>query len=225
VNWTCGARKVSYATNREKSWLGFLLRCAVNRGVLKVIPVIELQDERGRARTRSVSEEEYHDIQAGMRRETERVVIGWWETSTRHEEPFNTRWPMVDLKVGLFRFPAHILKEKFPRRTPISFEMREVLEELRDEQRRNKVENIQGHVFTRRDGRPIRDITKAFAFALERAKLQDSGITPHSFRRACISRWTDLNIPRDFVMLFSGHRQSGIHDDYLQFTNARRKVS
>jgi integrase len=135
------------------------------------------------------------------------------------EEPFNIRWPMID-KVGLFKLPAHILKEKFPRRTPISYEMREVLEELRDEQRKNKIQDMAGYVFTRRDGRRIRDITKAFAFALERAKLQDSGITPHSFRRACISRWTDLNIPRDFVMLFSGHRSSGVHDDYLQFTDA-----
>ncbi|HEV8720654.1 MAG TPA: hypothetical protein VGW77_08460 [Candidatus Binatia bacterium] len=100
------------------------------------------------------------------------------------------------------KLPSHTLKEKYGRRVSISYELRQVLEEVKDEQHRNKVENIQGHVFTRRDGRPIRDITKAFAFALERAKLKDSGITAHSFRRACISRWTDLGIPRDFVMLF-----------------------
>jgi len=185
----------------------------------KAIPVIELQDEDGRARERSVSEEEYHDILAGLGREQQRVVICWWETSMRHREPFNVRWPMVDWKVGLFKLPAHILKEKFARRVPISFEMMAVLTELRDEQRQNKVENAQRHVFTRRDGRPIRDITSAFEKALERAKLKDSGITAHSFRRACISRWTDLGIPRDFVMLFSGHRSSSIHDDYLRFTD------
>src|SRR6266545_2516340 len=127
-------------------------------------------------------------IRAGMGREQERILIRWWESSMRHREPFNVRWPMADLKLPLYKLPAHILKEKFPRRTPISWEMRQVLEELRDEQRQNKVENAQRYVFTRRDGRPIRDITTAFEKALERAKLQDSGITPHSFRRACISR-------------------------------------
>jgi integrase len=63
-------------------------------------------------------------------------------------------------------------------------------------------------------------IRHSFEFALERAKLQKSGITPHSFRRACISRWTDLGIPRDVVKLCSGHKPSGVHDDYLQFTDA-----
>jgi len=33
-------------------------------------------------------------------------------------------------------------------------------------------------------------------------------------------QWTDLGIPRDFVMLFSGHKPSGVHDDYLRFTDA-----
>jgi integrase len=129
------------------------------------------------------------------------------------------KWPMVDTKVGLFRLPGRILKEKVARRTPVSYEMREVLEELRDEQRNNKVENIAGHVFTRHDGRPIKDSYKAFAAALGDAKLQDSGITPRSFRRAAISRWTALGIPRDLTMLFSGHRSrsTNVHDSYLHF--------
>jgi integrase len=147
------------------------------------------------------------------------VVIAWYQAALRHREPLNTRWPMID-KIGLFKLPGHILKEKALRRVPISFEMRQVLEELRDEQRQNKVENINGYIFTRRDGLPIRSINTALAKALERVKLQDSGITPHSFRRACISRWTDLGIPRDYIMLFSGHTSSSVHDSYLVFTDA-----
>jgi integrase len=120
------------------------------------------------------------------------------------------------------KLPTHILKEKLLRRVPISYEMMAVLTELRDEQRQK---NPEGYVFTRcrsgkRNGERIRDITTSFELALERANLKDSGITPHSFRKACITRWTDLGIPRDFVMLFSGHRSSGVHDDYLKFTDA-----
>ena len=93
---------------------------------------------------------------------------------------------MVDMKAGLFKLPGHILKERVLRRTPISYDIREVLEELRDEQRKNKVENINGNVFTTLKGRPLGDISKAFSLAMGRAKLK--GITPHSFRRAAISR-------------------------------------
>jgi integrase len=96
-------------------------------------------------------------------------------------------------------------------------ELRQVLQELKLEQQ--KVGNITGHVFTRAKGRPIRDITRAFDLALERAGLQDSGITPHSFRRACITRWTDLAIAPDIVKRTSGHKDGSVHGNYLIFTD------
>lgn len=180
-----------------------------------------LQDESklGQDR-RSVTEDKYQDVVKNLRkREQQRVVICWYETAMRLRQPFRVKSPMVD-KVGLLKLPAHIVKEKSPRRIPISYELRVVLEELRDEQRRNKIGEITGLVFTRHDGRPIRNIRRALTVALERAKLEESGITPHSFRRACISRWTSLGVPRDFCMLFSGHRSSDVHDTYLQFPDA-----
>jgi len=41
----------------------------------------------------------------------------------------------------------------------------------------------------------------------------------HDLRRTAISRWTDLGIPRDFVMAASGHKPSNVHDRYLHFTD------
>jgi integrase len=209
--------------NRSLSLLGYLLNLAADpdHGVLDAVPRIKKEDENDRAVQRSVDEDEYRKILSAMRedyqREQQRVIIGWWETSMRHQELFDLKWSMVDLKAGLLRLPATILKERFPRRTPISYELRVVLEELRTEQ--SKVANLSGHVFTRKDGRPIRDISRAFDLALERAGLQDSGITPHSFRRAAITRWTDLGIPRDIVMVISGHKPSGVHDGYIHLTD------
>ncbi len=40
-------------------------------------------------------------------------------------EVFNVRWPMID-KVGLLKLPSHILKEKYARRVPISYQLRQV---------------------------------------------------------------------------------------------------
>jgi len=77
-----------------------------------------------------------------------------------------------------------------------------------------------GHVLTRKNGQPIRNIGRSLDHALKKAGLEDTRITPHSFRRAAITRWTDLGIPRDVVMAFSGHSPGGnVHDAYIKFTD------
>jgi integrase len=195
------------------STLRYLLNLAADHGILDAVPRLKLKSES--TIQRSVHVEEYEKIIAQMPREQQRVVIAWWETAMRHREAFNLRWPMVDFRAGLLRLPADILKEKSPRRTPISYELHAVLEELRNEQ--SKIANLTGHVFTRKNGQPIDDISKTFKRALHQAGLDK--ITPHSFRRACITRWTDLGIPRDVVMTISGHKPSGVHDGYINLTD------
>jgi integrase len=111
---------------------------------------------------------------------------------------------------------SNYLKERW------GYELRVVLDELKAEQQ--KIGNISGHVLTRKDGQPIKDLNHAFDLALRRAKLltdktpKAERITPHSFRRAAITRWTDLGIPRD-VMAMSGHKPSGVHDGYIRLTD------
>jgi integrase len=107
------------------------------------------------------------------------------------------------------------VKEKHLRRTPISWEFRQVLKELRAEQR--KIPNMGGYVFTRKNGQPITSIRTAFEKARHDAKLDQ--VIPHDLRRTAITRWTDLRIPRDFVMAASGHKPSNVHDRYLNFTD------
>lgn len=136
----------------------------------------------------------------------------------RLNEPRKLTWDKIDLKKGLIRLPAEDLKEKWPRRTPISWELRQVLEELKEEQK--KVTNLGNVVFTRLNGRPIKSITKALDFAIERAKVENGvRITPHAFRRTCITRWSAAGIPRDVVMAVSGHKPSGVHDGYINFSD------
>ena len=110
----------------------YMLNLAADHGFLDSLPRLKLKTE-SRASQRCAHEEEYRAIVSKMPREHQRVVIAWWETGMRHREVFNLRWPMVDLRSGLLRLPADILKEKSPRRTPISYELRVVLEELKSE--------------------------------------------------------------------------------------------
>jgi integrase len=212
------AEAVGFITiNRELSFLRKLLNVAADQEppILHTLPRFKLPKETSRARTGTIAADDFSAILAQMRRPAQRYLIALYETSMRLNEPMKLKWDMVDLKVGLLRLPAEIVKEKHPRRTPISWELREVLEELRAEQR--KVPNLGGYVFSRKNGRPITSIRTAFERARHEAKLDH--VIFHDLRRTAITRWTDLSIPRDFVMAASGHKPSNVHDRYLNFTD------
>jgi integrase len=212
------AERVGFITiNRELAFLRKLLNVAADQEppLLESVPRFKLPNETSRARSGTVDAEEFAAILAHMRRPAQRYLIALYETSMRLNEPMKLRWEMVDLKTGLLRLPADIVKEKHPRRTPISWELREVLEELRAEQR--KIPNLGGYVFSRKNGRPITSIRTAFERARHEAKLDH--VIFHDLRRTAITRWTDLGIPRDFVMAASGHKPSNVHDRYLNFTD------
>jgi integrase/recombinase XerD len=113
------------------------------------------------------------------------------------------------------RFEAADVKENYPRRTPISWELREVFLEIKEEQKR--ITNLGGYVFTRKNGQPVKSIRMAFEFARKEAKLKN--IVPHDLRRTAITRWSELGIPRDMVMAASGHKPANAHDRYLNFSD------
>ncbi len=91
-------------------------------------------------------------------------------------------WAKVDLKTGSIRLAAEDMKETDKRVIPINPTLREVLEELREEQRR--VASIGGEVFTR-NGQPIRNYRTAFEEAREKTGLKD--VTPHDYRHTAIT--------------------------------------
>jgi len=50
-------------------------------------------------------------------------------------------------------------------------------------------------------------------------KLEDDDVRPHDLRRTAITRWTTFGIPRDIVMIASGHKRGSVHDGYLNFSD------
>jgi integrase len=211
--------EVSSATvNRGLSLLGYLLNLAADpdHAVLDAVPRIKKESEKGRARQQTISEHEYAAILSGMKREAQRVVIAWWETSMRHEEPLKLRWPMIDLRANLIRMPASITKERCDRRVPISWELRQVLVELKEERLKSGVRD-HDFVFIRENGARIKDITRAWEFALKRAGITDR--RPHDFRRTRISAWTDAGVQTEAVKWWSGHKDSSVHGNYVIVTD------
>ena len=134
-----------------------------------------------------------------------------------HEEPLKLRWPMIDLKANLIRMPASITKECADRRVPISWELRQILVELKEERLRTGV-RYYDFVFIRENGDPVRDITRAWEFALKRAGITDRPIRD-DFRRTRISIWTDAGCPTESVKWWSGHKDSSVHGNYVITTD------
>lgn len=203
--------------NRELSFARKLLNVAADQDppIIDRVPRFKLPGEGSRARMRTLDGDEYTALVSHMRRRAQRYVIALYETAMRRDEPLALTWDKIDLKAGLIRFDAADVKENYPRRTPISWELRQVLLEIKEEQKR--IASLGGYVFTHKNGQPIKSIRTAFELARKEAKLRD--IVPHDLRRTAITRWTELGIPRDIVMAASGHKPANVHDHYLNFSD------
>ena len=213
-----GADGVEFTTiNRELSFLRKLLNVAADQDepIIETVPRFKLPSESSRARTRTLDEDEYTTLLSHMQRRAQRYVIALREAAMRRNEPQALTWAKVDLKAGLIRLAAADVKEKHPRRTPITWELREVFLEIKEEQKR--LANVSGYVFTRKNGQPMKSIRTAFERARNQAKLTD--VVPHDLRRTAITSWTELGIPRDVVMAASGHKPVNVHDRYLNFSD------
>jgi integrase len=123
------AEGVCFVTvNRELRFLGKLLNADQEPPIIETVPRLKLPSEASRARTGTVDPEEYTAILSHMKRPAQRYLIALYETSMRRDEPLALTWDKVDLKAGLIRLPPEDVKERHPRRTPISWELRQVLE-------------------------------------------------------------------------------------------------
>lgn len=213
--------RISFPTvNRELAFLRYLLNLAVDGEILEMVPSFKklIKSEKNRKRSRIATEEEYQALLSRMNRPAQRVLICQYETAMRPNEPIKLTWDRVDEKAGFIRLRAGDVKEKAPRNVPISPVLREVLRELKEEQR--KVSNISNQVFTR-NGRPMKSIRTAFGFACERAKIEDLRL--HDFRHTAITRWAALGVPQPIIMAAAGHHSIQQSNDYTNVKESHIK--
>jgi len=205
--------RVSFSTvNREMGFLRYLLNLAVDEELIENVPSFKkiIQSEKSRKRKRVVSDDEYGNILKDMSRPNQRVIIGLYETAMRVNELVRLTWDKVDDKAGMIRLKAEDVKEKAPRKVPISPPLQAVLDELRKEQ--SRVASIGNRVFTR-EGKLIVSVRTAFELAKERNGIVDLHI--HDFRHTCITRWAMAGISREAVMAASGHASIEMHNGYV----------
>src|SRR2546426_12120821 len=137
-------------------------------------------------RERVLSEEEYERLLASSPLHLRRIIICAYETGMRAGEIQYLIWDKLDLKTGFIRLVAEDTKTKRKRAIPLSPVLREVLEEIRKEQREGKVAPIDGRVFTW-NGKPMTEGWKtAFKPACPNASL--TNLHSHDRRHTFITR-------------------------------------
>jgi integrase len=82
-----------------------------------------------------LSKEEYYRLLSVSLLPLKRLIICGYETGMRSGEIQKLTWPKVDLKAGLIRLEGKDTKTGEGRPVPISLALREVLEEIRREQK------------------------------------------------------------------------------------------
>ena len=134
--------EVSPRTNKEVSprtcfvemqFLKKMLRLAWDDNLLAKEPRFHIDKAEGGS-YRAVMAEEYAAIlSAANKPEVRRHIIIQREAGMRPNDPKILTWPMIDFDVGVIRIPGYLLKEKKDRVTPISFELRRCLAEIKRE--------------------------------------------------------------------------------------------
>ncbi len=160
--------------NRELEVLRHMLRLAAEEEIIPVAPAVRLFKQNN-ARERVLSEEEYQRLLAVSSLHLRRIIVCAFETGMRAGEIKKLTWDKVDFKTGFIRLAAEDTKTNEKRAIPLSSVLREILEDIRKEQREGKVAPIGGHVFTW-GGRAMKDGSGRFRrpAAKQRSKVSIS---------------------------------------------------
>lgn len=198
--------------NRELACLRHILRLAVEEGMLEVAPLVRLYKENN-ARDKALREEEYQRLLAVAPPHLQRLTICAYETGMRAGEITNLTWDKVDLKTGFIRLIAEDTKTNEKRAIPISPLLRETLEELRKEQREEKIAAIRGPVFTWH-GNPIgrQGWKRSWATACRKAGLD--GLHFHDLRHTFVTRKVREGWDYKRIMAITGHKTFAVFQRY-----------
>jgi integrase len=190
--------------DRSLEVLRHLLRIAEEEGIIEKIPRVKLyKPDNCRERTLRrgrVSTAPYCVSCVHLRR----IIVCAYETGMQSGEMQYLTWPRVALKTGLIRLEGKETKTGEGRAVPISSALREVLEDIRKEDREGKIAPIDGRVFTWK-GNPMTEGWKtAFKTACRKAGLTD--LRFHDLRHTFVTRKVREGWDYKRIMATSGHK-------------------
>ncbi len=137
------------------------------------------------------------------------------ETCLSEGDLIRLTYDMINEETGIIEPEGGRCKTKVEQVAPLTARFREILEEIRQDQKRSKVQNIGGLVFTREDGRPINKdmVTGAMERACKKAGIRDFRF--HDFRHCAKTAWAERGISVEAAMLAAGHKSPQMHQHYV----------
>jgi integrase len=136
-----------------------------------------------------------------------------YETGMRAGEIIKLTWDKVDLKTSFIRLTAEDTKTNEKRAIPLSPILKETLEEIRKEQRDEKVVSIDGHVFTWQGKQLGRQGWKrSWATACRNAKLED--LRFHDLRQTFVTRKVREGWDYKRIMAITGYKTFAVFQRY-----------
>jgi integrase len=141
------------------------------------------------------------------------VLVGINAGLRVRSEALSLTWPNVDLARGLLTVQGAFAKTGKTRTVPLNRTLREALAVLKEGARSE-------HVFTRRDGQPLRALRTVFMKACARAKLAD--VTPHALRHTFASRLTMAGVDLRTIQELGGWRSLKMVEHYAHLSPSHK---
>lgn len=149
------------------------------------------------------------------------VTFGY-KTGWRLSEIAGLTWDHVDIKNGIVRFEADMVKNDQPRTVYLDDEIRAILQG-QQEARRNQGQ-ICPYVFPSTEGTgQIKDFRSAWLTGCKKAKIGHRIF--HDLRRTAVRNMVRSGVPERVAMMVSGHKTRSVFDRYNIVNDADLKLA
>lgn len=191
---------------RELAHLRTALRLAVDDGRLSTVPKIPTV-RVDNTRQGFVESGDFERLRAELPKALREYAMFLYLSGWRSNEAKLLEWRDVDIEAGEIKLRPENNKTAKPRTLPLFGELAEVITRLYAERRLES-----RLVFTRPDGRPIRDIGKTWTKAAARAGL--GKLTPHDCRRSAVRNLVRAGISQHIAQSWTGHTTASVFARY-----------
>ena len=196
----------SSTINRETSALSRMFHIAIQRGLLRRMPVFPTRLQENPPRQGFFEHDDYLKVRAELPPAYQDVLDFAYYSGWRRNEILELVWDEVDLAGGVIRLSPQRSKTNTGRVLPISPPLRQVLD------RRAARRHAGGTRVFHRDGVTVRAWRHALRDACRRADVPKRLL--HDCRRTAARNLIRAGVPERVAMLLTGHKTRAVFDRY-----------
>ena len=199
--------------NNDHTILKHMLSVAIQRGILEInvatkVPLPNPNNERDRVLT----QDEWNDLYEKASPHIKPVLLVAYHLGLRLGEILALTWDRVDLRRGFINLRPQDTKTSKSRLVPMTPSVRECLTRL------SKVRTLSTNRVFLYDGRPIREIKRAFHTALRKAQIANFRF--HDLRHCAATNLRRAGVDTVTAMKIVGHRSEKMHRRYNNVSEA-----